>query len=76
MELKLIGEHLHRVAMEGIMPPPTREGIHARLIYEQSIMKRPNVAFNNKTFIALDNGVLIIPDDFSYTHFINNTRYD
>ena len=101
MELKIIGEHLHRAVMEGIMPPPTREGKEARRIYNQMIkpseeerkqIERENKAkrlwfelmiqtihkahHSGKYYIPVDKGVLIIPEDLSYTQFINNTWYD
>lgn len=31
---------------------------------------------SGKYYIATSTGVLIIPEDFSYTHFINNTWYE
>jgi hypothetical protein len=31
---------------------------------------------SGKYYIQVDNGVLIIPEDFSYTQFINNTWYE
>lgn len=88
-ELKLIGEYLHRVIFERIMPPPTREGKEARRMYEQLtapseeerndkiLIKHFATAHHSgKYYIYQKNGVLIIPEDFSYTHFINNTWYE
>lgn len=75
MEFDLLGKYVHELALYNVEPPVTRVGLQAYGIAASTIAIGKHCFIEHKLFLSVPDGVVIIPEDYSYKRFIANSWY-